>query len=84
MSTTTMRRRARDVQPLGHMEGVTVLHCDAAGCGRQFNAGLVENRGGTRLAASRYGWTSEYVSAANHFRDNCPAHQTNGTEEENR
>lgn len=25
---------------------------DAAGCGRQFNAGLVENRGGTRLAAS--------------------------------
>lgn len=80
MSTTTMHRRARDARPLGHLEGVTVLHCDRGGCGASFHAGLVQNRGGTRLVASAHGWQSSYVSEKNVFRDLCPTHVSEGQE----
>lgn len=74
MSTTTMRRQARDTHPLGHLEGVTVLHCDAD-CEATFHAGLVQNRGGTRLVATAHGWRHVHVAQSNTFRDYCPAHR---------
>lgn len=69
-----MHRKARDTRPLGHLEGVTVLHCDQPDCDASFHAGMVQNRGGTRLAASARGWHSAHLSETNAFRDLCPTH----------
>lgn len=79
MSTTEMRRKARDTKPLGHLEGVTVLHCDETACDAEFHAGMVQNRGGTRLIAQARGWASVYVRASNTFRDLCPTHKPDGS-----
>lgn len=71
-----MHRKARDTRPLGQLEGVTVIHCDQPDCDASFHAGMVQNRGGTRLVASAHGWESVYVSEKNIFRDLCPTHST--------